>query len=192
MTAIQEKEERLKSERDYADTVRGWYADDKKRSRLAILRRCAGGTVTQAIAEGQNIIWMYSLFNRFAYIQEESLFLTATLMAFDRRYLEGASSPKGSFGRTMAQLKEQAGASEQSVERRFAILLNADFDPQSGVGELPYRLRQTVRYVFSKEGRINWPQLLADLRWWNDPRKFVQKRWAREFYAPLLDSQTPT
>ena len=180
-------EDRLKRQRDFTDAVRGWYEDDK--SRLAILRRCAGGTLTQAIAEGQRVTWMYRLFTQFPEFQEESLLLTATLLAFDRGYLEGSTPPAGSLGRTMSRLKGLPGVSEQSVERRFAILLDADYDGLTGAGELPYRLRQTVKYVLSKKEQIDWPQLLEDVRWWNGPQKRVQKCWAKDFYAPALKTE---
>lgn len=180
MTTVTEEKakDRYKAERDFTEAVRGWNGEEK--GRLAALRRNAG----EPLAGARGVSWVYSLLNRFEYLGDEPLFLTATLLAFDRRYLEGRGGFTGSFGRTMAALKAQPGASEESLERRFAILLDADFDPRAGTGELPFRLRQTVKLVLSKEGRIDWPRLLHDLRQWNHPDKYVQKRWARDFYTP--------
>ena len=190
-TTVEEKtvgektfEDRYQAERAFTEAVRAWQTDQK--GRLAILRRNAG----EPIAGAHGVSWIYSLLNRFERLGDEPLFLTATLLAFDRPYLEGRGSFTGSFGRTMAVLKAQPGASEESLERRFAILLDADFDPRGGTGELPFRLRQTVKLVLSKEGCIDWPRLLSDLRQWNHADKYVQKRWAKDFYTTFAAEET--
>ena len=170
-------EDRYTAERAFTEAVRAWNVDQK--GRLAILRRNAG----EPIAGARGVSWIYSLLQRFERLGDEPLFLTATLLAFDRPYLEGRGAFTGSFGRTMSALKAQPGASEESLERRFAILLDADFEAREGTGELPFRLRQTVKLVLSKDGRIDWPRLLSDLRHWNHPEKYVQKRWAKDFYT---------
>lgn len=177
-------DDRYQSERAFTEAVRGWYRDEK--GRLAVLRRNAG----EPLAEARGISWIYGLLNRFERLGDEPMFLTATLLAFDRHFLQDSGAFKGSFGRTMAALKSQPGASEESLERRFAILLDADFDPREGAGELPFRLRQTVKLVLSKDGRVDWPRLLADLRQWNHPDKYVQKRWAKDFYTPFIADST--
>ena len=183
-TAEKTTEDRYQAERAFTEAVRAWNVDQK--GRLAILRRNAG----EPIAGARAVSWIFSLLNRFERLGDEALFLTATLLAFDRPYLEGKGAFTGSFGRTMAVLKAQPGASEESLERRFAILLDADFDPREGTGELPFRLRQTVKLVLSKEGRIDWPRLLSDLRQWNHPDKYVQKHWAKDFYTTFAAEET--
>ena len=175
----------------FTRVVQGWHTDQK--GRLAMLRRNAG----EPLAEARGITWMYVLLNDFGRgldgqgrgYDDETLFLTATLLAFDRKYLEGRPKPPlmGSFGRTMAAMKRQPGANAESIERRFAILLDADFLPRTGEGELPFRLRQTVKLVLSKDVGIDWPRLLNDLSAWNNADKPVQKRWAKEFYAPYAE-----
>ena len=190
------EEARLAPARAFTGIIRGWHSDQK--GRLATLRRSAG----EPIAQARGVTWMYALLNDFGRgldgqgrgYDDESLFLTATLLAFDRPFLEGLSYPPltGSFGRTMAALRNQPGANADSIERRFAILLDADFDPETGEGELPFRLRQTVKLVISKSAGIDWPQLLFDLRRWNDANKPVQKRWAKEFYALPAPAQETT
>lgn len=176
-------DDRYQSERAFTEAVRGWYRDEK--GRLAVLRRNAG----EPLAGAHGISWIYGLLNRFKPLDDESMFLTATLLAFDRPFLEGRGVFTGSFGRTMAALvkPDETG---KSLERRFAILLDADFDPREGTGELPFRLRQTVKLVLSKDGRVDWPRLFADLRQWNHPDKYVQKRWAKDFYTPFTADKT--
>lgn len=167
--------------RAFTDIVRGWQIEQK--GRLAVLRRSAG----KPLAQARGVSWIYDLLNRFGGLYgEEAVFLTAALLAFDQPFLENAPYPPqtGSLGRTLAVLKNQSGVKLESLERRFGTLLDADYDPRTGEGGLPPRLRQTVKLVVSKEVGVDWPLLLCDLRDWNDSDKLVQKRWARDFYAP--------
>ncbi len=175
-------DERKDPARDFVDAVRQWHETDK--GRLAALRRCAGDTIAGALDGGRGIAWFFGLLDRFGRtFGDENAFLVATLLAFDRRTLDGGLAAVGSFGRTMAALKAKPDTSDDGIDRRFGILLDADFDPRSGGGELPFRLRQTVKLALSKEVRVDWAALLWDLNCWNDPDKPVQKRWARDYYA---------
>ena len=168
----------------FVGIVRGW--DETQKGRLAVLRRNAGEPLTEA----RGVTWMYDLLNRFGGVYgDETLFLTATLIALDRPFLKKERSFTGSLGRTLAVMKAAPGANVESLERRFAILLDADYDARTGEGELPFRLRQTVKLIVSSGAGIDWPQLLSDLRGWNDPNKTVQKRWAKHFYAPALKTE---
>jgi CRISPR system Cascade subunit CasB len=63
------------------------------------------------------------------------------------------------------------------------ILLDSSIDPDGG-GDLPYRLRQMVRYLAARGIGLDWPQLLRDLRRWNYPDRPVQKAWARAYFSP--------
>jgi CRISPR type I-E-associated protein CasB/Cse2 len=48
---------------------------------------------------------------------------------------------------------------------------------------MAFRLQQAVKFALSKQASVDWPALLEDLRQWTHPKKIVQKRWARSFYA---------
>ena len=172
----------------FVGIVRGW--EETQKGRLAILRRNAG----EPLKDARGVTWIYDLLNSFGGVYgDETLFLTATLIALDRPFLKKERSFTGSLGRTMAVMKAAPGANVESMERRFAILLDADYDPRTGEGELPFRLRQTVKLIVSSGAGVDWPRLLSDLRSWNDPDKRVQKRWAKDYYAPALkaeDAQT--
>jgi len=61
-----------------------------------------------------------------------------------------------------------------SVERRFITLIDSDQQ------QLPYRLRQLISLL--KEYEIDFDILSKDLLSWNHLDKFIQIRWAREFY----------
>lgn len=77
-------------------------------------------------------------------------------------------------GRTLAQAIREKARDSSSVEKRFLALLDADRD------QVAFRLRQAVGLV---EGGIDFVRLLDDLLRWFSPERYVQARWAREFYG---------
>jgi len=114
---------------------------------------------------------------------EPLAFLVASLLAqyktSDIRI--GHHSSQKNFGNTWE--RAISGTDSDSIKRRFSVLLDAAYTPQTGDGDLPYRLRQMVRYSAGKGVGVNWPLLLFHLRSWNSPTKWVQKEWARAFYS---------
>jgi CRISPR system Cascade subunit CasB len=155
---------------------------ERDRGRIAQLRRNAGETLP-----GRGTAWVYGYLyaprrQRYA----EIYFLVATLFDLNRkRFL------LGDFGRTMRRMV--TGTSEESLKRRFRILLDATFDRihdplnesapwQEGGGELAFRLRQMVKLLASKEVGVDWAPLLVDVCQWSRPDKRVQKKWARSFF----------
>lgn len=122
---------------------------------------------------------------------EPVAFLTASLLAqySTAKIRVGAhrlnAVKEGDAGMNFADTwkRATAGTDSDSIKRRFHILLDSEFDPKSGEGDLPYRLRQMVRYAASKGVGVAWTQLLTDLKFWNHPEKRVQKRWARRYFA---------
>jgi len=101
----------------------------------------------------------------------ETYFLVATLYA--RHDRPGGT---GNFAQCMKEIINR-GANRESVSRRLAIVLDSHRD------ELPFRLRQAVGLVRSYECPIDWSRLLDDLLRWDDPRRRVQKAWARTFFG---------
>lgn len=150
--------------------------------RLAMLRRGCG---QRDPVEGR-CPWLIGLIHGAA--AEAAAFLVASLLAqystADIRC--GRHRLSGDFGKTWKAAI--MGSSSESIGRRFNVLLDSDFDSQTGDGDLPYRLRQMVRYAVSKGVGVDWPQLLVDLKWWSHPEKPVQKRWARSFYSKETSS----
>jgi len=184
-------DERLdKAERDI-ERIRSFIVQDK--GKAAALRRAAG----DSLGEARNVRWFFALTGETSSERksddpryEEILFLVATLFAHDKSAIEKKHRFRGDLGTTLAHVRGKGGRvsgdNQDPVERRLRVLLDSDLDPYGG-GELAYRLRQIVRYVFSQGGAIDWPQLLVDLRQWDWMGKPVQKRWARNFYKPRLD-----
>lgn len=159
-------------EEQYIERIEGLDAGD-----LAMLRRGCG---ERDPVEGR-CPWLLSIIHGVA--TEATAFLVASLLAqyktVDIR--AGRHRIDGDFGVTWR--RAVAGNSSKSIRRRFHILLDADYDPWTGEGDLPYRLRQTVRYAASKGVGVDWPTLLTDLKFWSQPEKRVQKRWARSFLS---------
>ncbi|MFA5064068.1 MAG: type I-E CRISPR-associated protein Cse2/CasB [Dehalococcoidia bacterium] len=144
---------------------------------LAMLRRGCGELDP---VEGR-CPWLLEVIHGVA--SEATAFLVASLLAQYKTadIRAGLHRSEGNFGITWK--RAIAKTDSKSLPRRFHILLNADYDSQTGEGDLPYRLRQMVRYAENKRVGVNWPVLLTDLKFWNSPRKYVQKRWARDFFS---------
>jgi len=144
---------------------------------LAMLRRGCG---QRDPVEGR-CPWVVGLI--YGVASEATAFLAASLLAQYKTVdiKAGRHRIEGNFGLTWKRVI--AGTSSKSIERRFHILLDADYDPWTGDGDLRYRLRQMARYAANIPVGIDWPTLLTDLKFWNQPERRVQKRWARSFFS---------
>lgn len=100
---------------------------------------------------------------------EPRFFLVATLFPLT------GNATEGNFGDALRRIRTDENA--QSLDRRFEVLLDAD------VRQLPYYLRQAVRMLAAREVAVPWASLLADLTSWTHPQRFVQRAWARSYFA---------
>jgi CRISPR system Cascade subunit CasB len=76
------------------------------------------------------------------------------------------------FGAGLSQDKKQ------QREKRFVDLLDADAD------ELAYKLRQAITLIArNDDARLDWGLLIRNLGRWSHPDRWVQKDWARRFWA---------
>lgn len=107
-------------------------------------------------------------------------YLVAGLWAMHWRDRDGATQSIASVCRMLYWASEQS----PSIERRFITLIDSDEE------QLPYRLRQMVGLL--KEYEIDFNKLSKDLLSWNHPDKFVQIRWAREFYNQAAGENNET
>jgi CRISPR system Cascade subunit CasB len=82
---------------------------------------------------------------------------------------------QGNLGKAFAHLK--AAKNSESVEKRFVALLNSHED------DLPGHLRHAASLLQSRNVPVDWRQLLYDVQYWGHPDRFVQRRWARDFWA---------
>lgn len=68
-----------------------------------------------------------------------------------------------------------------SSELRMRALINAHAD------ELQWHLRQMLSLLAAKSGSVDWQQLLKDISWWEAPDRWVQLKWAADYWAPMDD-----
>jgi hypothetical protein len=64
----------------------------------------------------------------------------------------------------------------ESIKRRFHILLESYYDPYSGDGDLPYRLRQMIRYSSGKKHRRRLATIAGRSQILEQPRKNRAKK----------------
>jgi CRISPR system Cascade subunit CasB len=64
----------------------------------------------------------------------------------------------------------------ESLERRFMALLNADAE------HLPGHLRQSISLLKAENIGLGWERLLTDVCNWNVSGKRVQKTWIQDYY----------
>ena len=109
--------------------------------------------------------------------EEERYYLIASLFG-----LHPSSSETGNMGDHMRHACSENLV--QAVERRFAKLLAANWE------DLSNELRQTISYLKSKGIPVNWHQLIADLKNWSHPDRFVQRKWASAFWG-YISTENP-
>lgn len=145
-------------------------AAPEKRGALAALRRGLGQPPGSAVEMFRYIVpWLPSGARG---NQETAFYLVAALFA-----LHPVSGRQGDMGAHLAQTR-RPDEREDALERRFTALLAAHPD------DLPFYLRQTISFLRSKgDIPVNWSQLLIDIQAWSHPERYVQKRWARSFWA---------
>ncbi len=80
------------------------------------------------------------------------------------------------LGASFARARGEDGG--ESVERRFVALLNCHEE------DLPYHLRHAVSFLGARQVPIDWARLLVDIESWGHEERFVQRAWARSFWAP--------
>jgi len=86
-----------------------------------------------------------------------------------------APGGRGSLGAAMHRLAQKQDRT--SLERRFVALLAAPRE------DLPERLRHSVSLLAANGVPVDWLELANDLRNWSRPQRFVQRQWARDFWA---------
>jgi CRISPR system Cascade subunit CasB len=132
----------------------------------ARLKRDAG----KPLAEAQSLGLFYRLLPYgLNTAQEEIFFLLATL------YPLADSGGTGNLGTSLRSARDPKN--HKGLDRRVEILLDSD------INQLPFRLRQAVRFLKSNRVSVHWQQLLEDLLRWNYSNRAVQKQWARSYFG---------
>ena len=116
--------------------------------------------------------------------EEKCYFIVASLFAWHPENIAAGRSWERSFGASARALKSalKIGPNEPDrIATRLVALLNANSE------DLPEYLRSMVGLFRAHSIAIDWEQLLRDLRWWDDPERAVQTKWAKAYWAPLRE-----
>jgi CRISPR system Cascade subunit CasB len=103
---------------------------------------------------------------------EDWYFLVATFYPLEK---ETSGAPPPNFGLSLRQVRNSEN--EAGLDRRVERLLDADEQ------QLPFHLRQPIHFLTSNRGRVDWGQLLNDLLRWSHPERYIQRKWARAYFA---------
>jgi CRISPR system Cascade subunit CasB len=87
------------------------------------------------------------------------------------------SGGTGNLGSSLHYAHARNPKNRKGLDRRVEILLDSD------TTQLPFRLRQTVRFLKSNNVAVNWQQLHWDLTHWHCASHIVQKKWARAYFG---------
>jgi len=134
---------------------------------LARLKRNAG----RSLAESRDALGLfYSVLpSGVPQRQEDTYFLLATL------YPLADGGGQGDLGEALRRARTVQNG--KGLDRRVKILLDADEK------QMAFRLRQAIHFLQSSRVRVNWARLLEDLLRWTHPDRFVQRKWARSYFA---------
>jgi CRISPR system Cascade subunit CasB len=146
--------------------------DDGERAQL---KRCAGKSLEQVSSKALRLFYRALPEGIECSRDIEAYFLLATL------YPLAESAKTGDLGDSMRRIRPRRDENAQSLDRRMQILLDADWP------RLPFLLRQAIRLLDDKGSKINWPQLLNDLLWWEHEKRGVQLRWARSYFSQATE-----
>lgn len=100
---------------------------------------------------------------------EDDAILVASLFAFHPEQGSGslAQALRGVFIETQSE----------SIEGRFRALMSADRE------DLPIHLRHAVSLAKAKGRAIDWDDLYAAIRYWDQEENRVRRQWARDFWV---------
>lgn len=141
---------------------------------LAVLRRCGNDYYANPRA--------FPVFAKIGSLESKVRSLVAVLYAvFHKEGESNSNIEKYNFGRSyyISLRGDGADFKEEGYKRRdkrFKSIIASDFD------ELPFRLRQLVKFIKSKDGKINFADLMKDLYNWEKDDKWVQRKWVKGFY----------
>ncbi len=148
--------------------------DKEERGTLAALRRGLGKP-PGVVAEMHPFVLRWVAPGATSW-QEESWYLVASLFAIHQKpWWPAEGKPGNNLGASFARLARAVDS--KSIERRFIAMLNCDAD------DLPQHLRHAVSLLGSHDVPVDFAQLLRDLRGWNADSRWVQRNWARSFWA---------
>ena len=148
------------------------------RGALADLRRGLGEPPGTVASMYRHVIpWIPQ--NQFL---EDAAYTVASLFG-----LHPESGGTRSIGGALGAIRTNDGnAPPESIEQRFITLLNSHED------DLPVHLRQAISLLKTHDIPLDWRRLIRDIQGWTHPDRYVQKRWARDFWTRGQTTGAPT
>lgn len=144
----------------------------EERGALAQLRRAVNRTPAEA-----RDAWRYVIPRVVDERRRDDYFLVAGLFATH------PCSSGASLGSVFRRL--DPGHEHESTEKRFAALL------ASRRADLSHHLATVIRLARSNDIPVDYERLFRDLKHWEHPGRFVQYRWAQEFWGRAEDADVP-
>lgn len=115
-------------------------------------------------------------------VNEELLYMVAGLIA-EYPYQYSLPSKPLSLGASLRILSQKSDINAPGIERRVELLLQLE---QSTLAQSLHSLIVQSR---STETPIDYATLLYHLRFWDDPQRWVQLAWAKDFWCPREEDE---
>jgi CRISPR type I-E-associated protein CasB/Cse2 len=87
-----------------------------------------------------------------------------------------------SFGQSLYRLSKHPDVNEKGIEHRFQLLLQLERE------SLSHTLHSLVEQAKKPGTYIDYAALLYHLHSWNNPKKWVQMKWAEDYYWNSSDN----
>lgn len=146
--------------------------DSKDRAALARLRRGLGKKMGTPQMFPYVVPFLYESMGK---REQEHYFLVASLFALHPE----ASSKGTSLGKVFKRMSDGS----ESIEKRFMNLLSAD------PADIGGHLRHAVSLAKNKTIPIDYHQLIYDLKYWGHQDRFIQFKWARDFWGKTKEQE---
>ncbi len=141
--------------------------EKEDRGALAALRRGLGADPGQT-PEMYPYVFPYT--TGMTRYNEDACFIAASLFAL---HPEGTS--QDTLGTVFRKIRNKKDS--ESIEQRFVALLNTDKE------DLPIHLRHAIALAKGENIPIGWKELLYGIRYWDYDERFIQRKWAQDFWG---------
>lgn len=160
--------------------------DGEERARF---KRNAGNTLEES-RDVLGLFYRKLLHNRELSEQAENIyFLIATLYPFEKpprqksdEGQEQSAPPPPSLGASLQTVRTEKNG--EGLDRRVERLLDADEQ------QLPFYLRREIHFLTNEGKRLNWAYLLHDILQWQHPDHWVQRKWAKDYFATQVETES--
>lgn len=89
-----------------------------------------------------------------------------------------------SYGRSLKMLRDSLSSGTDSLDERFTRLLNSELE------DLQFQFRQFGTMLSAAEIPVDYAQMLSDLMDWAHPSRRTQIKWARDYFAEVIQAES--